>query len=301
VRREFERDVIGIGALAEPVRRALYLYVCAQDVPVSRDQAAAEVGVTRHQAKFHLDRLEAEGLLEADFARLTGRTGPGAGRTSKRYRRASREVTVSLPDREYELAGQLMADAITESTRRGTPVDDALQDAATAHGRSIGTNAVAGVRPRTQGAAVSLVMRTLGECGYEPRYDGSRVVMANCPFHRLARTHTALVCHMNLALVTGLVDAIAPRLLGVNLDPGEKRCCVTVEQRDAPDDTAGSDLVAVLQRWEESGATWRVLVRRRGQVTVALCRCDDGEEVDRFTTADPELTAFLAGRSSSTG
>jgi hypothetical protein len=65
-------------------------------------------------------------------------------------------------------------------------------------------------------------------------------------------------------------------------------------------DSGGADLVAVLRRWEESGATWRVLLRRRGEVTVALCRCDDGEEVDRLTSADPELTAYLAGRSSST-
>jgi predicted ArsR family transcriptional regulator len=233
---EFERDVSGIGALADPVRRALYFYVCGQGGPVGRDQAADAVGVARHQAKFHLDRLEAEGLLEADYARLSGRTGPGAGRTSKRYRRTSREIAVSLPDREYELAGRLMADAITESTRCGTPVGDALQQVATAHGRSIGTTAAAPTRPRTTGAAVTLVLRTLGECGYEPRYDGGSVVVANCPFQGLARTHAALVCHMNLALVTGLVDAIAPRLLGVKLDPGEHRCCVTVDQRTRPDE-----------------------------------------------------------------
>jgi hypothetical protein len=61
---------------------------------------------------------------------------------------------------------------------------------------------------------------------------------------------------------------------------------------------SGAELVAVLRRWEESGATWQVLIRRRGEVTVALCRCDDGEEVDRFTSADPDLLAYLAGRSS---
>jgi predicted ArsR family transcriptional regulator len=234
---EFERAVAGIGALAEPVRRALYLYVCAQGAPVSRDQAADAVGVARHQAKFHLDRLEAEGLLEADYARLTGRSGPGAGRTSKRYRRASREIAVSLPGREYELAGRLMAEAITESTTCGTPVGDALQQAAIAHGRSIGTTAAATARPRTREAAVSLVMRTLERCGYEPRYDRGSVVVANCPFHGLAQTHTELVCHMNLALVSGLVDAIAPRQLGVNLDPGENRCCVTVERRARTDES----------------------------------------------------------------
>ncbi len=239
---EFERDVAGIGALAEPVRRALYLYVCAQDGPVGRDQAADAVGVARHQAKFHLDKLEAEGLLVADYARLTGRSGPGAGRPSKRYRRAAREIAVSLPDREYELAGRLMADAITESTRSGTPVGDALQQAAATHGRSIGSGAVAGAHaPRTPRVAFAVALRALGECGYEPRHDGTRAVMANCPFHRLARTHTELVCGMNLALVAGLVDAVAADLLGVRLDPAENRCCVTVERRGQPDDVGSDD------------------------------------------------------------
>ncbi|WP_149261775.1 hypothetical protein [Actinomadura sp. K4S16] len=61
----------------------------------------------------------------------------------------------------------------------------------------------------------------------------------------------------------------------------------------------GRDLVAVLRRWEDCGAVWRVLARGRSGVTVALCQCDGGQEVERFTSADPSLLAFLAGRSSS--
>lgn len=78
-RASFERDVAGIGALVDPVRRQLYQFVCSQSMPVSRDQAADAVGIPRHQAKFHLDRLTAEGLLDTEYARLTGRSGPGAG------------------------------------------------------------------------------------------------------------------------------------------------------------------------------------------------------------------------------
>ncbi|EUA54444.1 helix-turn-helix domain protein [Mycobacterium xenopi 4042] len=78
-RDSLQRDAAGIGALADPVRHRLYEFVCSQPEPVSRDQAADATGVARHQAKFHLDRLEAEGLLESAYARLTGRSGPGAG------------------------------------------------------------------------------------------------------------------------------------------------------------------------------------------------------------------------------
>ncbi|HYF71540.1 MAG TPA: helix-turn-helix domain-containing protein, partial [Nocardioides sp.] len=90
--QDFEAAVSGVGALVEPARRALYLYAAAQPEPVSREQAAAACELPLHSAKFHLDRLVAEGLLEVEYRRLSGRTGPGAGRPAKLYRRAAREV-----------------------------------------------------------------------------------------------------------------------------------------------------------------------------------------------------------------
>ena len=61
------------------------------------------------------------------------------------------------------------------------------------------------------------------------------------------------------------------------------------------------DGVAALQRWEDAGAYWRVVSRRDGEVTVALCRCDGGEEVERFTSADPEVLSFIGDRLDSIG
>lgn len=59
------------------------------------------------------------------------------------------------------------------------------------------------------------------------------------------------------------------------------------------------DPVAVLQRWSDAGALWRVIHRGAHAVTVALYQCDGGEEVDRITSADPRLFQFLANRDSS--
>ena len=68
------------------------------------------------------------------------------------------------------------------------------------------------------------------------------------------------------------------------------------------EDAAGDrDVVAVLQRWQDSGAVWQVVARSSSSVTVALCRCDGGEEVDRLTSGDPGLLAFVAGRDTSEG
>jgi predicted ArsR family transcriptional regulator len=226
-----ERDAAGIGALADPVRRRLYLYVCSRPEPVGRDEAAAAVGIARHQAKFHLDRLEADGLLGSEFARLSGRSGPGAGRTSKLYRRADREIAVSLPDREYELAGRLLAHSVAESVESGDPVLDVLHRRAAAHGRALGRSALAGgPAPESAASALRLAIQVLAEHGYEPRPEGERVVLSNCPFHALAKVQTELVCHMNEALVAGVAATLGPHCPQVTLDPEPGRCCVVLEE-----------------------------------------------------------------------
>jgi hypothetical protein len=59
------------------------------------------------------------------------------------------------------------------------------------------------------------------------------------------------------------------------------------------------DRVAELQRWQDAGAVWAVISRKDGRVTVALLRCDGGEEVDRFTSDDPRLVSFIGNRMTS--
>jgi len=220
-----ERDASGIGALADPVRHQLYRFVCSQPAPVSRDQAADAVGIPHHQAKFHLDRLTAEGLLESDYARLTGRSGPGAGRTSKLYRRAGRDIAVSLPQREYELAGRLMATAIARSASTGEPVVDVLNRIAHEYGQTIGAT---DRPPADAAAALELTVKVLSNYGYEPRSADGEIELANCPFHALAQEQTELACNMNHALISGVADALAPHGPDARLCPAPDRCCVVL-------------------------------------------------------------------------
>ena len=109
---DLDRRIAGIASLAEPQRRALYRLIARHGEPVSKDQAAAALGVARSVAAFHLDRLVDDGLLVAEYRRLTGRQGPGAGRPAKLYRRAPGTIAVSLPSRDYALAARLLAEAI---------------------------------------------------------------------------------------------------------------------------------------------------------------------------------------------
>jgi predicted ArsR family transcriptional regulator len=230
---DFDSQVTGIAALAEPIRRALYRYVLAQDGAVNRDQAAAGTGVARHVAKFHLDKLVEDGLLEVDFARPPGRGGPGAGRPAKLYRRSSRQLAVSLPPRDYELAGRLLARAVTTSERNDVPVELTLRDSARDLGHSLGRRARehAGPKPNPSQLA-SATTGVLRDYGYEPRTDHSGITLANCPFHTLARDYTDLICDMNLQVMTGLVERLEDSGLEARLDPSPGRCCVRLVQSD---------------------------------------------------------------------
>src|SRR5918997_2424295 len=112
-------DVAAVAALAEPTRRRVYDHVVRQAAPVDRDEVAAAVGLPRTTAAFPLDRLVRCGLLDVHFERRSGRSGPGAGRPSKLYRRADRSIAVSVPERRYDLAGELLAGAVAEADASG--------------------------------------------------------------------------------------------------------------------------------------------------------------------------------------
>jgi predicted ArsR family transcriptional regulator len=228
VPERFAEDVASISALAERVRRELYLYVIAQDGPVGREQAARAVGLPVHSAKFHLDRLVAEGLLDTEFRRLTARRGPGAGRPAKLYRRSSREVSVTLPERRYDLAGAILADAVERASRERGSLDKAVQRAAT----EAGHRSAAGL-PR-RGRQSARAARALARQGYEPRDRDGDVVLANCPFDVLARDHTELVCSMNRSFVGGMLDGLGCDHLEARLDPQPGLCCVRVAAASGP-------------------------------------------------------------------
>jgi len=210
--------VSAVAALAEPTRRRLYEHVVGQGAPVSRDEAAAATDVPRATVAFHLDKLVDEGLLDVVFERRTGRSGPGAGRPSKLYRRAECDVSVSLPERRYDLAGRLLAGAMEEAQSSGVSPREALARRAFDRGRELGREV----------ADADDVLKVLEEQGFEPRVEDGVITLANCPFHALAREHTALVCGMNLHLITALLDELGRRDVQTALDPAPQQCCVTL-------------------------------------------------------------------------
>ena len=222
--------VAGVAALDQPLRRKLFALLRASHGWLSRDDAAAALDIPRSVAAFHLDKLAEAGVVEVRFERTGGRSGPGAGRPSKLYRPAGDELSASIPPREYDLAGAVLADAVDASARTGTPVADCLRVAA----RAAGTRLAAEARDVDTAADANDPRRQLVDVlsrhGYEPDLaDADDIALANCPFHRLAEQHRELVCGMNLDLIVGLLDDIDPEHeLEARLDRRNGNCCVRV-------------------------------------------------------------------------
>jgi predicted ArsR family transcriptional regulator len=219
--RESTRDLPAVAALGEPARRALYAYVAAQGRPVSRDEAAEATGMKRPTAAFHLDRLVADGLLDVAFARTSGRTGPGAGRTAKLYARSCRQFAVSLPPRRYELAGEVLACALEAAQHSPVPVSEAVAQAAERAGRRLASTG-------------TCLADVLTQAGFEPRpAAGGTLHLGNCPFHELAGRHPELVCGLNLHLLRGLLAGLGGSGPGwqARMDPAPGRCCVAISPR----------------------------------------------------------------------
>lgn len=213
------QKVTAVASVSDPLRRSLYDFVAHSDGPVGRDAAAAALGMARSTAAFHLDRLVEDGALTVEFRRLSGKTGPGSGRPAKLYCPVRHEIVVSIPERHYELVGNLLAAAIGESSRTGDPVDDALSRVATEAGRELGK----------QAGSLEAVLESTG---YDPRPDeNGDITLANCPFHQLVDNHPDVVCAANLGLLQGVAEGACDCTHDIVFDPGEGHCCVRVAAR----------------------------------------------------------------------
>lgn len=226
----FDARVDGISALEHPLSRQVYRAV--RDAgEASRDEVAGVIDIARSVAAFHLDKLEDAGLLVSRFERVSGRTGPGAGRPAKLYRRAEREIEISLPPRRYDLAAAVLADAVSRAASTSVDLAVTLAEAARERGEQIGLRAGNGSAVSRRDAVPAL-LAVLEESGYEPRRTGNGIAMLNCPFHQLADEHRALVCGMNHDFLAGVISGLgAHDSLTARLEPEAGYCCVRVQGR----------------------------------------------------------------------
>jgi predicted ArsR family transcriptional regulator len=211
--------------LADDLRRRMYAFIRRADGPVTRDEVASEIGISRKLAAFHLDKLAAAGLLRTSFARPGGLRR--AGRTPKRYEPAAVDVQVSIPPREHALLAGILVDAV-HSTAGDTAAQAAFR-AAGERGRELGQAERTAARPGRLGAERALTIATgfLERSGFEPvRAAPTQVLLRNCPFHPMATQAPELVCGINHAFLTGFLDGLGAASATAVLNPGAGRCCV---------------------------------------------------------------------------
>jgi predicted ArsR family transcriptional regulator len=215
-----------VAALADELRRRMYEFIRQARRPVSREEAAASVGISRKLAAFHLDKLVEVGLLRSSFAPAGGIRK--VGRTPKVYEPAGSGVRVSIPAQHHDLLAGILVDAVLaeEGTRTAR---EAAAEIARTEGTRIGAAERARLRPGRLGLerGLTLITTLLARYGFEPdRETATRLRLRNCPFQPLAGRAPGLVCTVNHAFLAGIVDGLQARGVAPLLDPRPGECCV---------------------------------------------------------------------------
>ncbi len=219
-----------IAVLGEEVRRRLYYVVRAARRPVSRDEAATAVGISRKLAAFHLDKLADVGLLRAHF---DGAGRRGVGRRPKVYEPAEAAVQVSIPVRRHELLADILVHGLLAEDEHDSARSAAVE-AARRRGIDVGAAEREKVRPGRLGPerALALAEQLLARNGFEPGRPARHCVrLHNCPFHPLAAAAPELVCGLNHAFLKGMLDGLQAHAVDAVLAPSAGECCVELRPR----------------------------------------------------------------------
>jgi predicted ArsR family transcriptional regulator len=217
-----------LARLGEGLRLRLLELVRRSPRPVGRDEAAARAGISRKLAAFHLDKLVELGLLQAVSG--SPERPRRVGRAPKLYAAGATEVNVSIPRREHGL----LAGILVEAVAAGSPAGEAARAArrvAHQRGRELGRaqrpDAGGGAAPLA--APLTVAERALAGLGFEPYRAAPGVVrLRNCPFRPISVQATELVCGINHAYVSGLLDGLEAGAARALLRPEAGECCVEV-------------------------------------------------------------------------
>lgn len=219
-----------VAALGEEQRRRLYDFIRAARRPISRDEAASAVGISRKLAAFHLDKLVEAGLLRSQSGTLdTIRVG----RRPKVYEPADADIQISIPARRHETLADILTRAVLTEEQHGSAKAAATR---VAHERGLTAGATVRdrIRPGRLGAerALTLAEGILASCGFDPARNGPGCLrLRNCPFHPIAASAPELICELNLAFMTGVIAGLHAHTLEALLAPAANECCVELRRR----------------------------------------------------------------------
>ncbi|HEY3470443.1 MAG TPA: helix-turn-helix domain-containing protein [Amycolatopsis sp.] len=218
--------ISALAALDDSLRRGMYEHIRRVRHPVTRDEAAEAVGISRKLAAFHLDKLVAAGLLRTRYEFAGGIRK--VGRAPKVYEPSELEVRVSIPPRQHDVLAGILLDAVLDEGDDETAREAALRTAHR-HGEVLGATERDQLRPGRLGTerALTLASAVVERHGFEPdRETPTCLRLRNCPFHPLAAKAPELVCGLNQAFLGGLLDGLRATTVEAVLDPRAGECCV---------------------------------------------------------------------------
>lgn len=218
--------ITAVSALEDEFRRGMYAFIRSARRPVTRDEAAASVGISRKLAAFHLDKLVEVGVLLASYGTADGVRK--VGRSPKVYEPSGIDIQVSIPQRRHDVLADVLVDAVLTQNADETGREAAVR-VAHERGRVVGRTEREHTRPGRLGAerALTLVDGLLQRYGFEPaRETPTCVRLRNCPFHPLAAKAPALVCGINHAFLGGVVSGLDATTVEAVLEPRTGECCV---------------------------------------------------------------------------
>ncbi len=228
-----------LAVLGDELRRRMFDVLRRERRPLTREEVAAAVGVSRKLAAFHLDKLVAAGLLRAHYEPPDGVRR--VGRQPKVYEPADEAISVSIPERRFELLAGILAEAVQTEESDETGRQAALRVAAR-RGHALGAAERERLRPGRLGAerGLTLAAQTLDGLGFEPERAAPGLLrLRNCPFHPLAAACPALVCAVNQAFLAGYLQGLGSDSTTAVLAPHPGLCCVELRAASPGAGTAG--------------------------------------------------------------
>jgi predicted ArsR family transcriptional regulator len=215
-----------VTVLADDVRRRLYGFTRRAHRPVTREEAAADAGVSAKLAAFHLDKLVAAGLLRSRYDSPDGVRR--VGRKPRVYEPADTDIRISIPERRPDILAEILLDALLDQ-EPGEDAQSAALRSARCRGEDLGAATRARRRPGRLGPerSVALAEAVLEQHGFEPdRPAPAELRLLNCPFHPLAARSPELVCGINHAFLGGFLTGVQAGGIEAVLAPVPGRCCV---------------------------------------------------------------------------
>lgn len=175
-------------------------------------EIAARTGLHPNTVRFHLERLEDDGLVSRHIQR---RGEPG--RPPLTYA-ANPVPDAGQEQRKFAQLAEVLAQSL--ASRSEDPVVEAIEA-----GRSWG-QALAGDPPAVVDAtdAISELVTTLVEVGFAPEVRAGEenrtlILQRHCPFLEVAQTHPDVVCSVHLGLMRGLLDQLKAPVTADRLIP----------------------------------------------------------------------------------